>query len=96
MNITQKFKAPPQGPLVLSKYVFNLNLWPLVGFIKISNEAFTESTSSVSGSGGGNESDFYIKKLYQSTIRFASGQSECRGEQLSFTREIKLFEIPSV
>lgn len=55
MNITQKFKAPPQGPLVLSKYLFNLNLWPLVGFIKISNEAFTESTSSVSGSGGGNE-----------------------------------------
>lgn len=65
-------------------------------FIKISNEAFTESTSSVSGSGGGNESDFYIKKLYQSTIRFASGQSECGGEQLSFTREIKLSEIPSV
>lgn len=64
-------------------------------FIKINNESFTESTSSVSGSGGGNESDFYIKKLYQSTIRFASGQSEC-GEQLSFTREIKLFEIPSV
>lgn len=54
-------------------------------FIKISNEAFTESTSSVSGSGGGNESDFCIKKLYQSTIRFASGQSECGGEQLSFT-----------
>lgn len=61
-------------------------------FIKINNESFTESTSSVSGSGGGNESDFYIKKLYQSTIRFASGQSECGG----FTREIKLFEIPSV
>lgn len=80
----------------MSKYLFNLNLWPLVGFIKISNEAFTESTSSVSGSGGGNESDFYIKKLYQSTIRFASGQSECGGKQLSFTREIKLFEIPSV